>query len=141
MIVDFEPHEATEYARLQKEALDFYRTFRFDFRVSFYFKLTQKLRPLRIACAGGRIPHTVDSSTDDEDDDESDDELTEEPKTRTFVGPRFQSKFNALIRELERIRDNEPGCKYVLFVALSKPRSHVASVSFSNHMVETHFLR
>lgn len=93
-MIEFEAGEKVEYAALEKRALDFYRLFKIQNRKDFsshYLKLIQGLTPLRIACAGGRIPideksgkvavsdtlleemgdETAMSGADDESDEES----------------------------------------------------------------------
>jgi hypothetical protein len=91
----------------------------------------QKLAPVRIACAGGKIPITADSDKSDDRDSskekaitlaqnakaEDDDRANDVPanpkqkKVQEFSQFRFQSKFNVLIEELRKIRDDEPECK------------------------------
>ena len=73
-----------------------------------YLKLTQKLTPLRVACAGGRIPLDDNSGAgnNEEDDGSGDDD---EPKKRkkkvqAFSDFSFTSKLNTLIKELQDIR-------------------------------------
>ncbi len=135
-MIDFEPHEATEYASLEKEALNFYRAFkpRHSCKLSsHYLKLMQKLTPLRIACSGGQIPLSddCDAAEDDNSEEKSSErkkrgrrgqakDVAAKPKkakkVTTYSEFRFQSKFNVLIEELKSIRDKEPDCKLAIEV-------------------------
>jgi hypothetical protein len=95
------------------------------------------LTPTRIACAGGRIPLTieVDNENDSgkdmhqaarpvknakvvEADQENDPSVKpDQKKVQMFSKFRFQSKFNVLIEELKKIRDSEPdGTCYTTFL-------------------------
>jgi hypothetical protein len=121
IMIDFEPLEAKEYAKLEKKALGFYQAFNPKEPMQpnrHYVKMMQQLAPLRIACAGGRIPLTkqvarpVKKAEFDDPDQSNDAPINAtEKKSRTFSKFRFRSKFNVLIEELKKIRDNEPNCK------------------------------
>jgi hypothetical protein len=81
-----------------------------------FLALTQKLMPLRIACAGGRIPlGDVPAETEEEDDegnnDDEDDDDEDAPKKRKpkkFSKFAFTSKLKTLVSELERLRTDDP---------------------------------
>jgi hypothetical protein len=69
--------------------------------------------PLRIACAGGRIPlDDVPTETGEGDEDGSDDDEDEDaPKKRKpkiFSKFAFTSKLKILVSELERLRTDDP---------------------------------
>ncbi len=110
MLIDFKGEEATIYENLEKEVIESYQAFREKNRKHLsrhYLKLIQMLVPLRVACAGGHIPLTADG-----DDEEDDVPVTEKKKKKqVFSEFSFKRKLNFLIRELKKIRDNEPGCK------------------------------
>jgi hypothetical protein len=117
-VIGFEPQEALEYASHEKKALDFYRAFapRKKEIGRHYLKLIQALTPSRIACAGGRIPITEDTENQDKKKKaargiKKDEAKPMQKKIQEFSKFRFQSKFNVLINELEKIRDDEPECK------------------------------
>jgi hypothetical protein len=71
-----------------------------------YLALTQKLMPLRIACAGGRIPlgdvpteteeKVKDGNNDDEDKDSEDTPKNKKPKK--FSKFAFTSKLQTLVQ-------------------------------------------
>ena len=117
--VTFSSEELKVYQKLEKDALSFYESFRERHRhdLSKYFlQLSQKLNPMRVACSGGRYP--LDGTTDDAEDNEGSDSDSESGKRSakkniTYSDYEFTSKFNTLITELERIRDEDPTCKSV----------------------------
>jgi hypothetical protein len=79
-----------------------------------FLALTQKLMPLRIACAGGRVPLDdvpTDAEKEDEDGNNDDDESEDAPKKRKpkkFSKFAFTSKLKTLVSELERLRTDDP---------------------------------
>jgi hypothetical protein len=87
--------------------------------------------PLRIACAGGRIP-LDDAPTEpgegDEDGNNDDDEDEDAPKKRKpkqFSKFAFTSKLKTLVSELERLRTDDPtgtcSARYLVFVVTDTP--------------------
>ena len=70
-----------------------------------YLKLTQMLVPLRVACAGGKVPLDDGSHTDGSGDD--DEPQTRKKKVQKFSDFVFQSKLQALIKELESVRTKD----------------------------------
>ncbi len=109
-----------EYAKLEKESLDFYLPFRATHRKNLschYLKLIQSLTPLRIACAGGRIPLIEDGDVDENEAKVSPNAPAIDPKKQKkdtkFSDFVFQTKSIALIEELKRIRDEDPTCKFM----------------------------
>lgn len=84
------------------------------------------LRPLRVSCAGGHIPLDNDDHggmSDDDDEEragETDDEdgkggKTKKRKVQKYSEFAYKSKLETLIGELERIRDEEPDSKSLVF--------------------------
>jgi hypothetical protein len=110
LLIDFKNEEATRYEELESEVIESYQAFReenWKHLSRHYLKLIQMLVPLRVACAGGHIPLTAD-----DEDEENDDPVTKKKKKKqVFSEFSFKHKLNVLIRELEKIRDNEPDCK------------------------------
>ena len=119
--IDFSKEDKIEYDKLEKTALDFYKNFRATNHKSnlgkHYLKLTQKLTPMRVACAGGKIPLddvALDEAVLDDADEEKSDQETQKKKGKTvkqyseFV---FKSKLNKLVEELKAARDKDPSCK------------------------------
>ena len=77
--VKFSKEEKKEYAILENAAREYYETFKASSKHELsrhYLKLTQKLTPLRIACAGGQIP--LDDDPADADADEQNDSDVED---------------------------------------------------------------
>jgi hypothetical protein len=78
--------------------------------------------PLRIACAGGRIPlDDVPTETDEDDEDGNDDDEDEDApkrKPKKLSKFAFTSKLKTLVSELERLRTDDPtGTFYVWYYA------------------------
>ena len=121
----FSKEEKEEYARLENSARDFYVRFKQEngHIGSNYLKLTQKLTPLRVACAGGQVPleDTRVAGKKEEEDDGSgepgetgeDDESGEEKpkkkrkKVQVFSDFAFVSKLQTLIKELKDVRTKD----------------------------------
>jgi hypothetical protein len=82
----------------------------------YYLALTQKLMPLRTACAGGHIP--LDDSAANEDDDEEEEATPRKRKKKEqkYSEYAYTSKLDKLVSELKHVRDNDPSGK-------SKPRA------------------
>jgi hypothetical protein len=124
--IKFSSKEKTEYQNLEKAARDFYINFR-DIHgadiTKHYFKVSSKLMPLRVACAGGKYPINPAPQSEPADDAMADDETT---KQKSIKRPKeyskfiFESKFQYLIKELEKIRDKDPSSKYYDFVLALK---------------------
>jgi SNF2 family DNA or RNA helicase len=127
--VDFNDEEQQEYTALDDAARDFYIRFKANkgHKLSkHYLLLTQKLMPLRIAAAGGRVPldddkegdHSEDSDNEEEEQEAEEEEEAETPKKKkkakkkqNFSDFVYKSKFNALLDELKRARDDDPNGK------------------------------
>jgi hypothetical protein len=124
--VSFSRQEKTEYQKIENSARDFYVDFRDvkgDKITKHYLKLTQKLAPLRVACAGGKYPlpssvgEVGDAGVGDSlaCDDEAEGGVSTKKAARgssvNFSDFVFTSKLNVLIAELEKIRDTDPSCE------------------------------
>jgi hypothetical protein len=112
--------EKSEYDNLEKTALDFYTKFRAQHEKDlskYYLKLSQKLTPMRVACSGGKYPLEDINEEENTDNDASDEEMDDEPRKKKkqviYSDYAFTSKFKVLLSELERIRDEDPTCKFV----------------------------
>jgi len=104
------------YDVLDKNAKDFYINFKRENESDIskhYLKLSQKLTPMRVACAGGPYP-----LVDDESDDNMAEEVEENRKKKKSVvysSVAFKSKFKTLISELKRYRDEDASSKSLVF--------------------------
>jgi hypothetical protein len=99
-----------------------------------FLALTQKLMPLRIACAGGRIPLDDVPTEPGEDDDDEDEDAPKKRKSRQFSKFAFTSKLKILVSELERLRTDDPtGTCSVWYLAsgvvitINMPNIHLSS--------------
>ena len=130
VLVHLGEDERKEYAMLENAALDFYTKFKethVSTLSSHYLKLTQKLTPLRIACAGGAVPLEADNDNEDSkdadgDDDEGDTESKKKKKVKKAIVYSdfvFQSKMFKLIEELKTARDRDPSSKSLVFSQFS----------------------
>ena len=128
---------------MENAALTFYSSFKSRAKMlsKHFLKLTQKLTPMRVACAGGHIPieegvssqleadskDSVDSDGEEadsldepdyeeEEDEEKDEEgkPTKKQKEVKYSKFIFESKFKVLLQELKNARDNDPSCEYKL---------------------------
>lgn len=129
----FSDAEKIEFDKIEKEAKDFYLSFRARHQHDMskhFLKVSQKLMPLRVASSGGKYPlYTESTVTGPEDDDEGEEinddtgtDVSREPKKKkkertkvVYSDFAFQSKFNVLIEILEKIRDTEPEAKSLIF--------------------------
>ena len=133
--IDFSPQDKQEYLQLEEKARLFYSSFNRKLVSKSYLKVMAGLLPLRIACAGGKIPNydrtitsTVLTTTarmdpapqleDDLDDDAEtvDDDATPQPKKSVQLSEyAYKSKLERLIQEMVAIRDEEPDSKMLIF--------------------------
>ena len=123
---EFSPEERVEFQKLEKEAQDFYLEFRRRHAKDMskhFLKVSSKLIKLRIACSGGKYPlddasHVTDDLDEDGEDD-NEEAAAEKPKPVKKVTKYsdfcFQSKFNELLKQLKKIRDEEPDAKSLVF--------------------------
>jgi hypothetical protein len=104
---------------LESDAFLFYTTFRCEHGHELqkhYLKLIQRLVPLRIACAGGRVPLYEEEDKENQVDEDSDDESESGAhrkkkntrKLKSFTEFAYTSKLQALIGELERVQTEDP---------------------------------
>jgi SNF2 family DNA or RNA helicase len=112
--------ERKEYDRLDAEAKKFYVDFKTSHSRDFskhYLKLSQRLTPMRVACSGGCIPLDGDTEYDEEDPNDSDEEKkpAARKKQEKYSDFCFTAKFNVLLRELKRARDEDPTSKSLVF--------------------------
>jgi hypothetical protein len=102
-----------EYQKIERAALDFYIGFKSSHgsKLSSHFlKISQKLTPMRVACSGGKYPLDDTEDVDNGDDDEAETKKQKKKvvKYSDFV---FKSKFEKLLVELKRNRDEDHTCK------------------------------
>jgi len=127
-IVKFTASEKKEFAKIEKEAQDWYLKFRSAnlTKMSKHFlKISSRLIPLRVACSGGNYPvYLEDHNPEDEKDTgitdvntDGDENIKKKTKKNTVYSKFvFTSKFKTLLAKLESIKTNEPDCKLILFV-------------------------
>lgn len=110
--------EKEHYDNLDKNAKDFYIKFKKENESDIskhYLKLSQKLTPLRVACAGGPYP-LIDNKSDDGMEEEVEENGKKKKKSDVVYSTvAFKSKFKALISELERCRDEDASSKSLVF--------------------------
>ena len=139
-VVIFSKEERIEFEKIEKQVQDWYLQFRLANKkqMSKYFlKVSSKLLPLRIACSGGKYP-IYDYSDDDEENGDGDGDAEDvvdvqnvdgndgeegggkvkkkKSKETVYSKFSFNTKFNILLEELQKIRDKEPDCKCFLSV-------------------------
>ena len=134
-VVIFSKEERIEFEKIEKQVQDWYLQFRLANKkqMSKYFlKVSSKLLPLRIACSGGKYPicdysdgdeengdgdgdaeDVVDEQNVDGNDGEEGGGKVKKKKSKETVYSKFSfnTKFNILLEELQKIRDKEPDCK------------------------------
>ena len=82
--------------------------------------MTQKLTPLRVACAGGQVPLEDDNGAEDAAEGEGSDD--DEPKKRkkvVFSDFAFVSKLQTLVTELQNIRTKDKTGKSLALVVVT----------------------
>jgi SNF2 family DNA or RNA helicase len=146
--VTFSAEEEKEFEKLEQAAQQFYLGFRAKYKSDMskhFLKVSAKLIPLRVASSGGKYPlETQSDKPNDEveenlDEDEMEIDNKEEDDNGMDVGNgkvgvkkntkgtqkpvlskfEFTSKFNVLLTELKRIRDEEPDSKSLVFSQFS----------------------
>ena len=113
VIVDFSPEDLAEYAKMEAECQCQYDLVKQEHSGQLqrhFFLLSQMLVPIRAACSGGNPPLRGEVTADDLEDEG---ETGEKQKTTEvkYSDHCFTSKFKELLRELIRIRDEDPSCK------------------------------
>eukprot|EP00531_Pseudo-nitzschia_arenysensis_P016699 CAMPEP_0116122050 /NCGR_PEP_ID=MMETSP0329-20121206/4012_1 /TAXON_ID=697910 /ORGANISM="Pseudo-nitzschia arenysensis, Strain B593" /LENGTH=1515 /DNA_ID=CAMNT_0003615881 /DNA_START=43 /DNA_END=4590 /DNA_ORIENTATION=+ len=114
--IKFSTAEKKAFNKIEKESQDWYLRFRSANRsdISRHFlKLSSKLKPLQMACSGGKCPKL-----------NLEDGLNEGTATMNTVAGLdsnfvFESKFKTLIKKLKKIRDTEPESKSLVFSQFS----------------------
>jgi hypothetical protein len=105
-----------------------------------FLALTQKLMPLRIACAGGHIPlddDPTETEVDGEDgDNDEDEDAPKKKKPKKFSEFAFTSKLNTLISELERLRTDDPTGTYRVCVWCKRHPNRPCLIVFSPHLLQ-----
>jgi len=116
--VKFSKEEKKEYTVLENSARSFYENFVLngkDIGTS-YLKLSQKLTPLRVACAGGKVPLEDTAVVEDNEEMDSDeDEPKKGKKVQQFSDFAFTSKLKTLIEELQSVRTKDKTSKCLVF--------------------------
>jgi SNF2 family DNA or RNA helicase len=126
IFVDFDETDRKEYDALEATAKGYYRSMKAQNKgvhLSRHFlKLTHMLKPMRIACAGGKIPLDEPKKAKEEIGSDGEDDMDEEleeghkkKKEKQFSKHAFTSKLLTLVTELERIRTEEPNAKSLVF--------------------------
>lgn len=133
VLVDFSEQDKKQYASLEKKALDWYTQFRKSKSNSHgkhFLKLTQKLTPMRVACAGGNIPiddteakeggdaddsETEEASFENDEEDNAGSNGKKRRKVVVYSDFAFQSKMKKLIEELSLAREQDPSSKSLVF--------------------------
>jgi hypothetical protein len=109
ILVNFSVADQGEYDTLETTARAYYQSLKEQEKGPInrhFLALMQKLNPLRIACAGGRIALDDDQNEAEEEDDNDDDE--EKRKAKKLSEFAFTSKLKTLVAELERNRIDDP---------------------------------
>jgi hypothetical protein len=117
--VDFSAADRAEYDTLETTARAYYQSLKASEKGPLgrhFLALTQKLMPLRIACAGGRIPlddvptesEEKDEDGKDDDNDEDSEDALKKKKPKKFSKFAFTSKLKTLVSELIRLRTDDP---------------------------------
>ena len=139
MTIDFSPEDRKEYKQLEEKAQEFYSSFNRAKASKSWLKLSTRLIPLRIACAGGHVPLNSDAarnevddgdvdsdeekdfraedsqSHEDKDESDSEEEKVKAKKTKKAVQLSeyaYKSKLERLIKELVAVREEDPTCEW-----------------------------
>ena len=150
-IIQFTASEKKEFAKIEKEAQDWYLKFRsanLSKMSKHFLKISSRLTSLRVACSGGNYPLYLEDQNQEDDKDTAimgvntdGDENMEKKKTKKntvyskFV---FKSKFKTLLAELESIKTKEPDCKLISFV-FKMVRNILSHISYS-HLLLFYFV-
>jgi hypothetical protein len=88
-----------------------------------YLALSQKLTPMRVACAGGKIPLNETGEADESEGVDEDGELPKKAKKeKKYSDFGFRSKLDSLVAELELIRTSSPNGTTIVCRALLQQR-------------------
>jgi hypothetical protein len=106
--VKFADADKKEYEALETEARDRYTEFKLlkGHELSkHYLALSQKLTPMRVACAGGNIPLNETGEADENEGVDEDGDLPKKAKKeKKYSDFAYRSKLDSLVAELELIR-------------------------------------
>ena len=80
-----------------------------------FLQIKQILAPLRVACAGGPVPLSNNAANPEEDEDEYEQQQVGRNGKQKVAYSKFAytSKLEVLLKELERVRDEDPSCKFL----------------------------
>jgi hypothetical protein len=111
-MVKFFDGDQKEYKAVETAAQEHYKEFKMSKGHELskhYLALSQKLTPMRVACAGGKIPLNETAEADENAlADEDGDVPKNVKKEKKFSDFAFRSKLDALVAELELIRTSSP---------------------------------
>jgi hypothetical protein len=112
IIVKFSEGDQKEYETVETAAKEHYQEFKLSKGHELskhYLALSQKLTPMRVACAGGKIPLNETGEADENEEVDEDGDGPNKIKTeKKFSDFAFRSKLDALVAELELIRTSSP---------------------------------
>jgi hypothetical protein len=110
--VKFSEGDKKEYKALETAAQEGYNEFKLSKGHELskhYLALFQKLTPMRVACAGGKIPLNETAEADENEGVDEDGDLPmKAKKEKKFSDFAFRSKLDSLVAELELIRTSSP---------------------------------
>lgn len=108
----FDDADKKEYLALDNAARKRYKEFKLSKGHELskhYLALSQKLTPMRIACAGGKILlNETEEADENKGVDEEDDLPKKAKKEKKYSDFVFRSKLDSLVAELELIRTSSP---------------------------------
>jgi hypothetical protein len=120
--VKFSEGDQKEYKAVETSAQEHYQEFKLSKgheMSKHYLALSQKLTPMRLACAGGKIPLNETGEADENEEVDEDGDVPKKVKTeKKFSDFAFRSKLDALVVELELIRTSSPNGTTILFRVL-----------------------
>jgi hypothetical protein len=122
--VKFADADKKEYEALETAARERYTEFKLLKGHEFtkhYLTLSQKLTPMRVACAGGNIPLNETGEADENEGVDADGDLPKRSKKeKKYSDFAFRTKLDSLVAELELIRTSSPnGTTIVSSVAVT----------------------
>ncbi|CAJ1949446.1 unnamed protein product [Cylindrotheca closterium] len=109
--------EREEYDAFESAAKQFYVQFKAGHSRELskhYLLLSQKLTPLRVACAGGHLPTNPEAGVVAEDDGGGEAKVRKQKEVK-YSDFCFTSKLTTLIEQLKQARDTDPTSKSLVF--------------------------
>jgi hypothetical protein len=110
--VKFDDADKKEYEALETAARERYTEFKLSNGQELskhYLALSQKLTPMRVACAGGNIPLNERGEADENEGVHEDGDLPKKiKKEKKYSAFAFRTKLDSLVAELELIRTSSP---------------------------------